>query len=640
MIYKLCCTFIYWQTMQFLSLFLCFSLVSFQVFAFDFQGRLASIQQLDKADQLAQFEQLLAQPSLSPQQRFEALNAFTMYYFRQSELSNALLQGQITYLHTQQHQLAEPQAATEKLLGIIYYYQGDLNNALIYYQQALAYYEQSGNKVQQANVLNNVALAQSAQGHSQAALASYLKAEPLYLKHGSEYDAVDVRANIAGLYISLRRFDQAIAMLESAVTYYQKHGHDNDLARAQADLGVALKYAGNFPDALARLQASLSYYQQKEESYNLAAALHNIAEVYLLMKLPIKAQAYAEQGVSHSRASDHNKALVGNLQVLAKAWYWRGDALQAQLYLREGLKLADELDYQSSLASLFILNALIEAALEQPEKAIAAEQAYQALERNRFNTELNTMLAESEALQLQQKLEVVQQQKAYQAELNRNKTVEERYLFAALTLLFLVMFLAYKKLRDFHLNKELALQVELQTEKLTRVNQQLLQASLEDGLTGIQNRRSFDADIRKLWQKFTLHNQNFALMFIDIDHFKVFNDKFGHVAGDKVLRDGAQVFSQTMPNGAVVYRYGGEEFAVLIDGLDETICCREGVRSIYKEIQSCLVSYSAPEQASITVSAGTCFADEKAESLNELINVADQRLYQAKRAGRDQLVCQ
>lgn len=624
--------------MQFISLIFFSFLLSFHVFANDFQTRLASIQELGKDEQFIQLNRLRAAQTLSAEQRFEALTALTMYHFRQSEFSEALKLGHATLQHTQQYQLPEQQAATEKLIGIVHYYQGNLKKALSFYQLALAYYEQSGNHVQQANVLNNIALVQSALGHSQAAVASYLKAEPLYLTYGSEYDAIDVRANIAGMYISLRRFDQAIVMLESAVQFYQVHGYENDLARSQADLGVALKYAGDLPAALARLLASLTYYQQQEDAYNLAATLHNIAEVYLLMKLPIKAQAYAEQGVTHSQDSNHNKALVGNLQVLAKAWYWRGDALQAQLYLRKGLKLAKQLDYQSSLAPLLILSALIESALDQPEKAIAAEQAYQALERNRFNTELNTMLAETEALQLQQKLDAVQQQNAYQAELNRNKRAVERYLFAALSMFFLVVFLAYKKLRDFHQNKELALQVELQTEKLQRVNEQLLQASLEDGLTGVQNRQSFDADIRKLWQQFTNDHQKFALLFIDVDHFGVFNTNHGHVAGDKLLQDVAQVITQTSPKSARIYRYEREEFALLIDGSDSFACCYEGVNQLYVDLQAHLAGFTTPEQEVITISAGACFADEHSESLNELMATADSRLYQAKRAGRNQLV--
>lgn len=612
------------------SIFLIFSPVS----AADIDEQLATIKQLERSQQLSELKQLLAQSSLTPIQRFSVLEAITWHYFQHNELDASLEQGQIAQQYAKQYSLADKQASANKLIGIIYYYQGNLKQALASYQRALAYFEKNAQKIEQANVLNNIALAQSAMGRSQAALKSYLAAEPLYLAHGSEYDAVDVRANIAGLYIALRRFDQAITMLESAVSYYEANDHQQDLARAQADLGVAHKYAGNLQQAQSRLLASLTFYQQQEDSYNLAATLHNIAEVYLLMKLPIKAQAYAEQGEVHSRHSEHSKALIGNLQTLAKVWYWRGDTLQAKQYLREAINLANKLDYQTSMASLHILNALVEAALGRSEHAITAAQAYQALERNRFNTELNGMLAESEALQLQQKFDILQQKNTYQTQLSHSQTVKERYFFAAATLFMLVLFLGYRKLRDFHLHKELALQVELQTEKLTKANQQLLQASLQDGLTGVQNRRSFDADIRKLWQAFTNTNQSFALLFIDIDHFKTFNDKHGHVAGDNILKEAAQVFEQSVTPNATVYRYGGEEFAILL-----THSRKVQLTELFDRIQAKLITIAGVSmQETITVSAGACYSDEYLSSLNEMIKRADSRLYQAKDAGRDQLV--
>ncbi|REL28381.1 GGDEF domain-containing protein [Thalassotalea euphylliae] len=612
------------------SVFLTFTPVA----AADIDEQLATIQQLERTQQLAELKQLLGQSSLTPIQRFSVLEAVTWHYFQHNELDASLEQGQIAQQYAKQYRLADKQASANKLIGIIYYYQGNLKQALASYQLALAYFEKTAQKIEQANVLNNIALAQSAMGRSQAALTSYLAAEPLYLAHGSEYDAIDVRANIAGLYIALRRFDQAIAMLESAVTYYQANNHQQDLARAQADLGVAHKYAGNLQQAQSRLLASLTFYQQQEDSYNLAATLHNIAEVYLLMKLPIKAQAYAEQGEMRSRDSEHSKALIGNLQVLAKVWYWREDALRAQQHLREAMNLAKKLDYQTSMASLQILNALVEAALGRPEQAIAAAQAYQSLERNRFNTELNAMLAETEALQLQQKFDILQQQTAYQAQLSHSQTVKERYFFAAATLFMLVLFLGYRKLRDFHLHKELALQVELQTEKLTKANQQLLQASLQDGLTGVQNRRSFDADIRKLWQGVTQTNQSFALLFIDIDHFKAFNDTYGHVTGDNILKAVAQVLEQSVTHNATVYRYGGGEFAILLEHSSKT-----QLIELFERIQAKLNTMaSVAMQETITVSAGACYSDEYLGSLNEMLKRADSRLYQAKDAGRNQLV--
>ncbi|QIK38454.1 diguanylate cyclase [Caldichromatium japonicum] len=171
----------------------------------------------------------------------------------------------------------------------------------------------------------------------------------------------------------------------------------------------------------------------------------------------------------------------------------------------------------------------------------------------------------------------------------------------------------------------------------------LEQVALQDGLTQIPNRRCFDQRLRKEWARLTRNGQPLALLMIDIDHFKAYNDHYGHGAGDECLQRVAHAIHQ-VPKRPIdlVARYGGEEFAALLPETDEegashlagqmlSAVQALGIRHAYSEV--------APQ---VTISIGlavhsTAYPKGSAE---ELKNAADQSLYQAKARGRNRLVCE
>src|SRR5262249_10577904 len=108
-------------------------------------------------------------------------------------------------------------------------------------------------------------------------------------------------------------------------------------------------------------------------------------------------------------------------------------------------------------------------------------------------------------------------------------------------------------------------------EELRVANEHLEELASLDGLTGLANRRGFDRQFAQEWQRAGAAGEPIALMMIDIDHFKLYNDRYGHVAGDTCLRSVGETLSLvTLENAVLVARYGGEEFALLLPGLDLT----------------------------------------------------------------------
>lgn len=166
--------------------------------------------------------------------------------------------------------------------------------------------------------------------------------------------------------------------------------------------------------------------------------------------------------------------------------------------------------------------------------------------------------------------------------------------------------------------------------------------AIEDGLTGLANRRRFDERLSEEWARAYRDRSSLALLMIDVDHFKTYNDEYGHPAGDACLRVVAQVIAAEMKRpGDLAARYGGEEFAMLLPSTDAAGCARIGER-IRKAIRGAgLVHASNPASGYITASLGgaTCRpALERTAGVGTLIEAADQALYAAKEAGRDRLM--
>jgi len=161
-----------------------------------------------------------------------------------------------------------------------------------------------------------------------------------------------------------------------------------------------------------------------------------------------------------------------------------------------------------------------------------------------------------------------------------------------------------------------------------------------DGLTGIQNRRMFDQHIQRVWHQAVRDGQRVAVLLVDIDCFKDYNDRYGHQAGDECLRAVAVSLSQCARRPLdFVARYGGEEFAVVLYEAS-----RDYVAEVLTRIQRSIAELNIPHEASpvasrLTVSIGAAFILPGANRTAEgLIQLADEALYSAKEQGRNRLV--
>jgi len=176
--------------------------------------------------------------------------------------------------------------------------------------------------------------------------------------------------------------------------------------------------------------------------------------------------------------------------------------------------------------------------------------------------------------------------------------------------------------------------------QLEHRNRDLERLSALDTLTQIANRRRFDSVLRQEWRRSARDESPLSLVFCDIDHFKRFNDTYGHQAGDECLIRVAQAMEETLNRPAdLVARYGGEEFiALLVDtGLEGARMLAERMRA---RVEALKVEHRASEVAShLTVSLGVAsVVPRPAVRPEDLVDLADRALYAAKEGGRNRVV--
>jgi diguanylate cyclase (GGDEF)-like protein len=183
---------------------------------------------------------------------------------------------------------------------------------------------------------------------------------------------------------------------------------------------------------------------------------------------------------------------------------------------------------------------------------------------------------------------------------------------------------------------DMAAKLAEREEELQIANAHLDELASLDGLSGLANRRGFDRELDREWRHAGERGEPLALMMVDIDHFKLFNDRYGHVAGDTCLRAVGETLSLvTLEHAVLVARYGGEEFALLLPGLtiERATAIAEEAR---KTVEDLLISHSESPCGHVTVSIGVeSMIPEKFQSAADLVEAADVALYDAKRRGRN-----
>jgi diguanylate cyclase (GGDEF)-like protein len=168
-----------------------------------------------------------------------------------------------------------------------------------------------------------------------------------------------------------------------------------------------------------------------------------------------------------------------------------------------------------------------------------------------------------------------------------------------------------------------------------RINEELSRLAMLDPLTGVFNRRTFDERAEAVIAEAARDLKPLSLLAVDIDHFKEVNDEFGHEGGDEALRLVVALMRETLAEGQILSRIGGEEFAVLLPGADEDDA-RLIADRLRRHLESTPIDVDGRELC-LRISAGVATLGTGFETLSTLLRAADRALYAAKRAGRNRV---
>ncbi|MDI3360032.1 diguanylate cyclase [Lelliottia sp. V89_10] len=169
-----------------------------------------------------------------------------------------------------------------------------------------------------------------------------------------------------------------------------------------------------------------------------------------------------------------------------------------------------------------------------------------------------------------------------------------------------------------------------------RLRDALLEKALYDPLTGLRNRHHLEDKMQTLMSQALRNDEPVSCLMIDIDHFKSINDRFGHEAGDQVIKSVAAIVQRAVSDNGIAFRYGGEEFLALLAGIGEEgaqACATE----IYDGVRALSLRYGLAEIGPVDVSIGIASYPQHAQSDN-LLRAADVALYRAKELGRSRIV--
>ncbi len=186
------------------------------------------------------------------------------------------------------------------------------------------------------------------------------------------------------------------------------------------------------------------------------------------------------------------------------------------------------------------------------------------------------------------------------------------------------------QLHDGQISEE----VEMRTEKLNAANKMLQALAMQDSMLGIGNRRAMEVDIKHTQAACKRYGTAYSLALLDIDYFKLYNDHYGHLAGDTALKQTTKIIRNHIRGADRLYRYGGEEFLLLLPDTNAEQALH-AVNLVKNEISNSKIPHAEAPKGILTISGGV--ADGDADNWVASVDAADRALYQAKQAGRDRV---
>ncbi|MFN2144385.1 MAG: diguanylate cyclase [Anaerolineales bacterium] len=484
-----------------------------------------------------------------------------------------------------------------------------------------------------------------------------------------------LRLTLSTLYIQLMIYDKALESALEAHKYFTEIKLESGVARSLSAVGLAKVYLGVYAEGLQNFLEVLSFANQEKDQRLKSRVLSHLGFLYLRMEEFTTAQDYLTQSLSLMTSEKSLQVEAGLLENLSVVYLNQGDFNQALSFGQESIQQYQaehnpqgEAKALNRVGEIYFLMGLADEALAHYHAALEiceetgyrpgaakahtliGEMAFQQGNNSQALHHLVMALELAEACLNQKSVfevhlllsQVYQQERRYQEALEHYRlyheikevVFDEDIATKIKSLEIIHRLQETQKDRETFRLENVALMREI--EERTKVQTELERIVTLDPLTELKNRRHFFELVQMEMERSQRYNRPLSMIMLDIDHFKMVNDQFGHLVGDKVIVEVSRRITKTLRKVDVACRYGGEEFAILLPETphDQAMMVANRLwRVISKQ-----PAVSSELKISITASFGVA-SHEGGGSMtpDTLLDRADQALYIAKNNGRNQV---
>ena len=566
---------------------------------------------------------------------------------RRSDPKRALGLGEEAYALAEAANDLTAQAHSLLVIGYSYTRLSDLNNALHKTQAALTLFEKLDDKEGERRALNTLGIIYGESGVLPKALRTFLALQIVCAELGDKKAEANALNNAGLIYLYLGELDSALDYYLRALELFQNGDSKDGEGHTLVNLGLVYQELGRYQEALDYFSKSLNT-GEAPDAYTHANVLNNIGRTYHKLKDAPKALEYSLESLAMMEQLGDRLGASYTLDDLGLTYLQMGDLVEAARCFEESLAVKEEVgdkkgeaetrihlgwlytrqgDPELAVKSLLIGLDQAQEVAAKPEIYKAHEALAEAYKQNRqfdkacdhlelyvaakaevFNETTDSRL---QGLRVQSEIEQAKKQK----EIYRLKNVE--LTEAVNTLHALTASLKKANKAKGPLLERLAQQVN------------------EDALTGLYNRRYIDPKLAQEFKRSKRVGTTMSVMLCDLDNFKKINDRFSHQVGDKILVQLADILRLEVRQVDTVARYGGEEFVVLLPETEPAAAAQIGKR-IREAVEAHAWDTIAPE-LTVTISIGVA-GNKTLPTYEKLVSLADDKLYEAKRSGKNQVV--
>ncbi|MFN8495072.1 MAG: tetratricopeptide repeat-containing diguanylate cyclase [Caldilineaceae bacterium] len=507
-------------------------------------------------------------------------------------------------------------------------------------QQSLAFAQRAVALAAATNYTPGLAKGESSLGKSNIRLGRLDQAMLHYTNALAEYEKLGHAERIAAMLVSIGFLHYSLGDYASAQQAYLRSMEFSPgvspRMESQALNNIAINYIelGDFTNALDYLLRSLALARASKEAISTSAVLDSLADLHLRMRDLPKALEYAQESLTLARTEnlDFDINLGISLITLGKIYLAMQDYPQAVLCFQEAATVSGEVTANHRIATaLHMLGVTFRCQGEFHKATCVLEYVLN------LTQELGTRPLQADCLgelaQCYKALSNYQQALAYYEQFHETKEsiFNERTATRFKTLQIVHEVEKARKEAELYQLRNVELQHEI--EQREHAQAALEDLATKDPLTGLFNRRHFFTLATKQFTQALSYRRPLSVLLLDVDHFKLVNDTYGHRTGDQALQSVAEQLRRGLRVTDIISRYAGDEFIILLPETDGEQAIQVAERLRFRIEAQELVASISP--ARITISFGVATLDAETQNLDELLEYADQALYIAKQLGRN-----